>query len=388
MCIAVSLLVFSIMASGCWDRVEIQDKAIVKAIAIDLAPQPLSSTDKTATFVQPHGEKKYQISFQIIKPGGGKDKNGSHKTTTYVISDTGESLFEASQDALGQTSKLLYYEDLDSIIISEAVLEKIPLKALMDYFIRDEEFRWRVRVYVTPGKAKDILEFKPATEESSGLFMTGIANNQVQNAHLPVGKTDLGYMAETFVNNGDLALPRVLLADHVLKVDGAAIFKKDRFAGYMNDYAVQGQRLIHNLQKSGALVAEYPSGSGRLITLRLTKEHATVTPKLDNGRLYFTVNIAIKGDVDAYNSAAQHLNDKKIPEMETAFQDEVRNCAYYAIRSLQAFPCDPEGYYARKVQAYLPDLWAKIKNNWPAVYAKTPFAINVSVTIKNLGEHR
>ena len=89
-------------------------------LAPGLKPEQGAEVKRIETFTQPHGTKRYRLSLQILKlsPGGGQPD----KSKTYVISNTGESFFEMIRDMLGQNSKALWFEHLQVMIISYAVL--------------------------------------------------------------------------------------------------------------------------------------------------------------------------------------------------------------------------------------------------------------------------
>ena len=79
------LLCLTVLTAGCWDRRELQERNFVYAVGID----KVDNSKPAETFVQPHGEKRYRLSLQLLKPvSGGEAKD---KSKTYVISNTGES---------------------------------------------------------------------------------------------------------------------------------------------------------------------------------------------------------------------------------------------------------------------------------------------------------
>ena len=80
------LLSLTALTAGCWDRRELQERNFVLAVGID----KVDNSKPVETFVQPHGEKRYRLSLQLLKPvSGGEAKD---KSKTYVISNTGESM--------------------------------------------------------------------------------------------------------------------------------------------------------------------------------------------------------------------------------------------------------------------------------------------------------
>lgn len=391
-CIVV-LVGTCLLSAGCWDRIEIENKGIVKAIGIDVATtgQTTSAVQQVETFTQSHGTKRIRMSYQVIRlvppKGGGKSKA---ETKTFVLSNTGESLFEMVQDTLGQSSKTLNFEHLDVVVISEAAVKAGGLRPFIDYFMRDPEFRWRIKIFITSGEARPILEYPPPTGESGGLYITNIANNQIRNAHVPIGRTDLGYTASTLDNDGDVVLPRLELAGDVLKMGGGAVFKKDKFVGYIDEYAILGLRLMRDLQKSASITIECPTHPGKLIALKMVNINSETKPHVEGEKIYYTVNIRAKGDIEEFQCIAEHgyVNSSIVPELENLFANEIITSIEYGMRTLQILNIDPAGFAGEKLRAHEPETWKKVRDRWGEVYPTIPFIVSSSVTIRNVGEHK
>ncbi|HEY3424176.1 MAG TPA: Ger(x)C family spore germination protein, partial [Negativicutes bacterium] len=252
------LFVITLFTSGCWDLRELQDRNFIMAAGIDLAnegkkPGEKADVRQVETFVQDQGGKDYRLSLQLLKLTATTGTQGEPTATpakTFVISDTGHSLFEMERDMFGQSSKSLYFEHLNAIVISENAIKKDGLRPLLDLFLRDSEMRWRIKIFVTSGEARPILEFIPPTGESGGKYLAEIISNHRKGSHLAGARTDLGYISQALDNSLDVMIPRVEMADKVIKVGGLAVFKHDQFIGYVNEYVVRGMKMIIATEKS------------------------------------------------------------------------------------------------------------------------------------------
>ncbi|MBP2628634.1 MAG: germination protein, Ger(x)C family, partial [Firmicutes bacterium] len=148
-----------LLTTGCWDAKEMQDRNFILVAAIDDADIVKKSESEkqiaqTQTFVQKQGTKEYMLSLQVLKLAKTESKGGVQAEKTFVISNTGKPMFEMVRDMLGQSSKSLYFEQLDAIVISEAAVKKNGLRPIIDFFRRDPEMRSRTKIFITPGEAK------------------------------------------------------------------------------------------------------------------------------------------------------------------------------------------------------------------------------------------
>lgn len=119
----------SLVSATLLDRHELEERRLVLAIAIDradrgLGPDQGSNVSQVETFVQPYGSKRYRLSFQVLNivPSQGNVTSPQGQMGTYVASNTGESVFEMIRDMLGQVDQALWFEHVQTIIISEAVV--------------------------------------------------------------------------------------------------------------------------------------------------------------------------------------------------------------------------------------------------------------------------
>jgi Ger(x)C family germination protein len=390
------LVLLAVLLAGCWDRREIQERNLVLAVAIDLAeegkkPGQSPTVVKTETFYQPQDTKRYRLSMQILKlqAKGGKNGGGSGSSErTFVLSNTGDSMFEMVRDMLGQSSRSLFFEHINAIIISEAVLRQTKLEAILDFFRRDAEMRWRIRVYATPGEARKIIEYQPKTGEPGGLFLAAIPRNHYKDPHLAVARTDLGYIVQTMDNKGDVILPRIELAGGVMKITGLALFKRDQFVTYMDDYAVKGLRMIRATEKSAIITAEYPEHPGDLLAFELKIHNTRLTPHVEGEQIYFTLDIAMTGDLGELNNTRYSpMNSEVKRRMEVLLAEEVKRNVLYTKDFCQQAGVDPMNF-AYKLKAHEPKTWERVKEQWAEIFPAIPLIVSVNVHIRDVGGHQ
>jgi len=391
------LLVMSITLAvgGCWDRRELQDRNFVMAVAIDVAeagqkPGQGKQEAKTETFVQPHGDKRYRVSLQILKlakTGGDEPKGGGG--TTYVLSNTGQSLFEIVRDTLGQSSKSLYFEHIQAIVISEAAVRELGIKSIIDFFLRDAEMRWRIKVYITPGEARPIIAYAPPNKEAGGIYLANIARNHPKNIHVAGARTDLGNISVLLDNKADLIIPRMEMTGNVIKIRGAALFKKDKFAGYIDEQAVAGIKMIRATEKS-AIITLPGDEDSEVVAFELFRHDTQLAPHVDGDNIYFTLDITMWGNVGEYqvlDRASKADDPAFIRRVEQKAAEEVKRIVLYGKDSCQSLGVDVI-YFSRKLKAHHPKTWEKVKDDWDTIYPTIPLVVSVNVVINQLGEHK
>lgn len=390
----LALISMCLLVSGCWDRRELQDRGFVLAAAIDvedagLKPGQSKSVREVEDFAQAHGKKKYRLSLQILRFAGSEAGGGGGQPKTYVISTTGQSMHEMIRDLLGQTSKPVFFEHMQTIIVSEAVLRQTRLSNILDLFRRDGEIRWRIRVYATSKEARPFLEYNPPSGDPGGIYLARLAYNHPKNTHIIGSKTDLGYISQTIDNKDDVRIPRIEMADKVVKLGGATMFKKDRFVGYMDDYGTKGIKLIYGTEKSALIPVACKDHPGNLLVFELFEHQTKLTPHIVGDEVYFTLDISMFGNLGEVSCGQYHntSDPRYLREAEVAFANEVKRNVQYTLNACKDLGVDI-GLFKKQLKNHYPDEWEKIKDRWDEIYPEMPIYTSVNVKVRNLGEHK
>lgn len=386
-------IIVCLLTTGCWDAKELQDRNFVLVAAIDDAGIADKSEDEkkkaqTQTFVQSQGTKEYMLSLQILKIAKSESKGGTPAKNTFVISNTGQPIFEMVRDMLGQSSKSLFFEHLEAIVISEAAVKKGGLRPILDFFRRDPEMRSRTKIFITPGEAKAIAKFNPPTGEPGGLYLKGLVRNHKKNLHVGGSKTDVGFITQAMDNNVDYAIPRLNYVDDVPKLGGTALFKNDRLVGYADEYMTRGLKFIYGTEKSAVIPILCPEHPEQHIVYELFKHDTKLMPHIEGDSIYFTLDITMQGNIGEINCATKHdIHDVKfLHAIEEAVAQEVTQNVQDCWAFEQGLNIDIARAKAR-FKAYHPFEWEKVKEYWDEIYPEIPLIVSVNVNIRGIGEH-
>lgn len=382
-----ALILCCFLLSGCWDRHELQERSFVLGVAVDKPDEAnIKPLDK---FVQTTDNHPYRVSLQILQmsPGERSETKPGGSSKTYVISDTGQTIFEIIRDLAAKNSKLLWFEHIQVIIFSEAVLEENDMETLLDFFRRDSEIRPRTKVYVTPENAQKVLEIQSKTGEPGGIALANISRLYGKNPHIPATNVDLGSTSLQVDKNADFALPRIEYSGNEVKINGLALFKEGRFKGYLDEYAVQGGKFILGLEKSALIAAPNPADPNKIVVFELFRHETRLKPYVNGNQIYFELEIAMRGNIGEMTHYHQ-ADDKEFQDsLCRAIEDEVKHNIDYAHHATQQAGVDAfhlESY----VRAYEPEAWENIKDQWNDLFPTIPIYTTVKVSITNPGAHK
>lgn len=395
-CILITIV--ALFISGCWDRSELEERRFILAVAVDRADQGLGpeqgqDVTKVETFVQPHGSKRYRLSFQIMditQSKGGGDGSPKGEIGTYVVSNTGESMFEMIRDMQGQVDQQLWFEHVQAIVISEAAVRQGGLQPIIDYFRRDPETRGLTKLMITSGEARPFLEYEPPGGEPSGIFLTNSLRQYRKNPHVPGWRSDVGDASRSIDNKSRVLIARVELVDDVVKLGGMALFKKGKFIGYVDEYATKGGNFLSGIEKSAIITAECPQHPGKIIVFENFRHNTKLEPHVDGENIYYTLDIAMRGNLGENQCGRQHdtMDAEVIHKVEQLIAEEVKHNVLYSLHTYQRLQLDASVFGA-KLQAYEPLVWEKVKDRWNEdVFPNISLIVSVNVVIENIGGHK
>lgn len=140
----------SFLLTGCWDRREINDTAIVLGATIDKA-----------------NGKNIKLAVQFLAPqaiGGQQGGGGGGGPKVLMRSAIGENMVDAASKLQVQLPRKLFWGHCKIYIIGEKLAKGGALNEQIDFLIRHPEPRDNAYLFVSSGKASKVLEFQPLSE--------------------------------------------------------------------------------------------------------------------------------------------------------------------------------------------------------------------------------
>lgn len=301
--LTLALLLLALMLpvlAGCWSRHEIEELAIVMAVALDAAPGDL-----------------VRLSVYIVIPraiaggpsmggggGGEPDKVGE------VISATGSDFAQATRRLEDVVPRRLLWAQNRVLILGEE-LARQGLHYL-DLFTRERQMRLTTPVLITRGEARKVLEVPPGIELMPGTILTGILRNRTT---FKVELKDLLAMWEAPGDNP--ALPLVVMTPtpeqesrearggdddkgqkggnkeegkknqpEAVAIKGAGAFRDDRLISWLDERETNGLMWLRGEVREGVITVtlSIPTGGNFPGQEQGQKRGQTITPDQGQGQ--------------------------------------------------------------------------------------------------------
>ena len=141
----VLVLIVTLM-SGCWNRRELDDLAIVIGISFDKGDLP-GQVETTSQIVIPSVLKSSAGSMSTGSGGGGGQK------AFWNLKGVGNSVFETLRGDTKISNRKLYIAD-NQVQIFSMDLAKEGIRKYLDFFLRDPEGRMSELVLISRGRGR------------------------------------------------------------------------------------------------------------------------------------------------------------------------------------------------------------------------------------------
>ncbi len=399
------LLCAMLLLTGCWDQKDIETRGYVLGVAIDRYPPiPQDGGKGTPEEASPQEEEKlekmelhtgqpvYAMTLQLpivskakaasAGTGGGGSGEGSR---TWEITQIGNSFMSINREIHSRTSLFLNFEHLQAIILSEEVAKE-GIEKILDFFLRDPEMRRRVKVFISQGEAKKILDVIPRMEDYSSLYLARLPKNAVRNSRM-VHKLDLGEAVVNIHGGYAFVLPKVQATKDEIKSSGGAAFKGDRMVGWISELEMEALKFIRNLYMGGVVTVKAPGFENGMVTLEITKARSRVTPLIEDGDVRFQVNIQVECNYGEATNMHSHgkITGAFLEKLELECSREIQRICMQTIRKAQKELETDIFLFDHILETEKPAFWKEVGKQWNSIFPNVEVEVKVDTDIILIG---
>lgn len=371
-----------IVMGGCWDAKEIQNLALVNAVAIDY--------DET----QPD---KVMVTIQIIKPGevksagGGGDSVGTggdaataQKQAYVMAGSTGKTISEAFRNFVNQVDRELYLSDNQIIVFGKETARK-GIYPYLDFFIRTHQPRETNWIVVADGKAADAIKTGLGLEKIPAWEINQLINNRELASQAAAANI------HNFVTrlSGKISAPYTSLIKiqdvsrkKKIALDGTAVFKGDKYIGQLDKTETRGFLWVINKVKRGIIPVK--SDVLGMIDFDIIQSNSKMEPEIDNGKIIMKLTIETSYKLSS-ELMVSDLSKREIDDfLERLFKQAIRREVYAAFHKAIQLKADLFGL-GEAIHRRFPREWQKIKPDWEQVFLTARIQVQVKSRLVSAG---
>ena len=363
-----AMLVFMFTLTGCWNSLELTERAFVMAVALDK---------------EENG--KIRMTVQYFKPTedtqGSSAKQGQNMKIN--ITTVNHSVQEAVRDLINYVGRKAQWSHMRTILIGEE-LAKTDIISPIDFFYRDTEPRLSTEVVITEGRAARYLEVQPYIENTIAQQLRETQRMASRFSAMTVDANLLTMALQTKSQVGVALVPYVAFSKinpGKITVAGIACLKDGKLIHITSPEQTEYTLLLVGKFRSGVLHAACDQEVHEAITVHnsVTKTEAKVQNQQVRIQIQTNIYAAIS-EMKCTRIMNEDDERKWIGRIESVIQKKMEE----SLKVMQAKKMDVLGI-GNQIYRQNPALWKRWKDDWPNRFEKAEFDIQVHLHITNHG---
>lgn len=373
---ACVLLLAALLTAGCWDRVEVNDLALVAGSAMDWR-----DGQYVANILVPLPS---QLSAEARRGGGGG--GGGQNRAWYVDSASGDSVRDASDKLQARLARRLYFAHRRVTMFGRDLVEHGITEAL-DTLVRVPQNRLSTYIVMTEGEARDLLDTPTPLEQTSAEMVRELLTSTVS------GGINLNDVIHDLLSpRSDPVLPVMGMertspgaeseARETIAFKGMAVLRDDRLAGILE--REDGQVLIWLLGQAAnphlRLRAE-----GGVIVFEIRDSKVEIRSSASGGRVRFQVRLSGRGFIVENTGHKSWGSGENMAKVSRLLEKELSSRSEQVLRRVsQEFRADPVGL-ADYLYRQNPSAWHRVAPRWRDALAEARFEVTAQIAIQHAG---
>ncbi len=384
--VLVFSLVLMLPLSGCWNRREPEELAVIVGAAFDKSEN--------------NGEWKIIALIANFLAVGGGEGNGSNNgnnngTQSIVVREaTGRSIYDAGKNLHAISTRKIDFHHVEILFFSEE-LAREGLAPILDFLDRERQFRLIARPFVVDGDVRKAAEADFPMEE---ITTSGI-NRMLRFSIEQLSESADIRLRHVFIRlaqpGWELVLPRIQVLENEngkskeepLRLSGLAAFRKDRMIGWLDEKETRGFMLISGLARRISYVIDSPPPLEKDFTVEIFESSARQSARIENGEVTITVDVVVDGRIQETTSHEEWLSvqSELTESLDRRLAQAVRNDMEASLeKAQQELQTDIYGF-GNLIYRTMPDEWKNLEEKWDQLYPGVKVELRVEANVRRTG---
>jgi len=363
-------------ATGCWDRREVNDIAIVLAISLDK---------------EPNGMIRLGIQVPLVSNLGGPSGGGggtSGEKQYQVDSDVGRTVFEANRKLQVRMSRQIYYAHHRVVIIGEELANE-GAGRILDIISRFPENRLSAYMVLAKGRALDLLQEQPDLERFSGEAIREL----VKAKAIPVTFRDFAHQA--YAPGIDPILPvfQVVPPKHKgksteIETVGVGMFRKDKLVS-LHVGGKKGDDIANSLiwfHHRFVPITYDLTVDGARFSFVVNEGRAKILPVLQNGKIHFQIQLnglaILLENLSDWNFDDSRVVDK----LERKINERIEHDVRLLIDIIKSNKADAIGLGLAFARQYPKEWKENYRTRWDEELPEISCEVEAAIKLGNIGQ--
>ncbi|MCL6590316.1 MAG: Ger(x)C family spore germination protein [Firmicutes bacterium] len=390
------VLIFA--ASGCWDQIEINQRAFILGMGIDTIPAgELKPAQVRESGILEEQSDQLLVTMEIPKTAelisnqgqavAGPGSAAGLKKPAWVPAITGVSLAQVVAEIRLRANRQAFLGHLRLVAVGEEFARRQGIRKILDFFARNPEIQLGVAFFIVNGRAQDLLTLIPPDEKYSAIYLNNISNIDKFSARLFY--RSVGELAIDLYEDGNALAGRVRPASGEAVSGGMAVINNWKLAGFLGEVETMGVNLFLGRMGQEMILINMnpgPGAGGSWFGVRVYNTGQKVKPRWNGRQLQLDYSFNTEGEiVEAPYGQQISKNKTAMRRLEKLVARQLTAAAQAALTKLQQdYKSDAIGFgvYIRK---HWPQIWKKIGPRWREEFPYVKVTVKSQFKLRRMG---
>ena len=408
-----AVIIACIFSSGCWDKVELENRGFIITLGIDKYD---SANSPNQSMEGVREQNRYSVCAVMphvmdMRESAISDKSKEVKSADSTTVWGGIQLMDMA------SSQKLYFGQTKLLILGNDLLsDEILLRQAIDAMDRNRDISKKLYLLSTKGRAGDMLRLSIPGEPMLGLFMVNYYKNNGDSSSISFYKV-LGNTVSDLRSTGCTLIPEIEKHGSEQKDDdnggskdaggsknagggeedaakseesesipialgGCAVIKDYKLIGWLNDLETRGFEWAMGNCRDAEVTAVYNNG---FIPLKVYNSKPKISFSRRNGNLACTVQVKAVGAVQEHDFRNAELFSQGNQTLEAVFEQAVSNEITQTAARLQDEMGADVYNFKDKLRKLNYKLYLKYNDDWETRFREMEIIPDVKVDIISIG---
>ncbi|MCX7951010.1 MAG: Ger(x)C family spore germination protein [Clostridiales bacterium] len=379
--LALLILLSSLFLSGCWDKIEIDERAFVGGIYVDVLEGGKSKSGDIKSFYEQDMNNRLKVIFTIANP---KAIAGGGEEGFITVEAEADSIPDAIRKIGVRLNRTPFFAHAKVLVISKNILKDSKVfRELIDYAEREPDINAQVNVMMLDGSIDELVKIKPKLDIYLVTYIQGVFNN-AQNLSYIVPIKLLQLTAQ--LNAGEKAyIPIITVKKDEIEIKGVALIKDNKLYKTVDEKYLRAFQYLNSQLKGGRKFINY---NGTSVSYFIQDNYRDLYVKDDNGKLKFILKAELEGYIENNIFSKEQLEKKDLDKMEEilseSFKLELMETIKYFQEDVGADYLGLEDYTRKNYNK----VYKKFKDNWDEAFKEAEFEVEAKAFIRRIGSKK
>ncbi|WP_134703203.1 Ger(x)C family spore germination protein [Ammoniphilus sp. YIM 78166] len=367
----ILLLCSLLLLSGCWDKKELNEVAVVIGAGVDKAD-----------------DQGYKITAQVIKPQPSKQGgSGGSELPTWSLSANGNTIMDAVRNLNQIAPRRIYWPHMQIIVFGEE-LAREGISPVLTWFERDRDSRSGTYIIVTKGKAEDLLNQKIELGNVPAKAIADLLDTS-ELRQIDARRTTLRDLMNVLTSPGvdptlDVINPKKIRGKvETYELSDVAVMKGDKLVDFIEGTETLGVDVVFKKFKYGIMTIPLDQ-EDEFFSYQVTDLKNNIRTSVKNDQITVSMKIFIEGNLSDQTGGQDLIDPDNMNQVEKLVETKVKKSIQGIFSQSAEHGADIFGI-GRDVRRYHPKAWRKMGRDWDTHLKQVALNIEVKSSIRRSG---